>query len=79
MDPITERVRDMYMRYPFPSRDKIEYELPGYLPDFVKRLLEKRERHRVQIARIIARHLESCEKPWRVGQFCLAPLENPER
>ncbi len=20
MDPITERVRDMYMRYPFPSR-----------------------------------------------------------
>ncbi len=66
MDPITERVRDMYTRYPFPSKDKIENKLPGYLPDFIKRALDKRERHRIHIAKVVAQHLAGLEQPWRV-------------
>lgn len=65
MDEITQQVRDMYSRYPFPSNDKIENELPSYLPEFLKRALNKSRKNRSKTAQVVVSLLEKQEKPWR--------------
>jgi hypothetical protein len=62
MDEITQQVRDMYSRYPFPSNDKIENELPGYLPEFLKRALNKSRKNRSKTAQVVLSLLEKQEK-----------------